>query len=242
MSIYYIPGAAASIFKVAVLNSKGGCGKSMLASNLASWYTVEGYDTALIDFDPQGSALRWLSLRDSERPTIHGVNGGNRSNSVTRSWQMRLPRETQRVVIDTPAGVRGFELGELIRQCEVIVIPVLPSDADIHAGAGFIADLLLDARIRSAGTRVVVVANRVKANTRIYTALRRFLERLDFPFIARFSDSQTYVQAAQQGLGICEMRSDALVQRELRQWRWLLASLEGSRQPRDQQPSPIAAS
>ncbi len=226
MSIYYIPGAAASIFKVAVLNSKGGSGKSMLASNLASWQAVKGFDTALIDFDPQGSAMRWLSLRSSQRPAIHGVNGGNRSNTVTRAWQMRLPKETQRIVIDTPAGVRGFELGELIRQCDVIVIPVLPSDADIHAGAGFIADLLLDARIRSAGTRVVVVANRVKANTRIYGSLQRFLSRLDFPFIAQFSDSQTYVQAAQQGLGICEMRPDPLVQRELAQWQRLLASLE----------------
>lgn len=240
MAIYYIPGAVASIFKVAILNSKGGCGKSMLASNLASWYAVKGFDTALIDFDPQGSALRWLSQRSSKRPTIHGVNGGDRTNTVTRSWQMRLPRETQRVVIDTPAGVRGFELGELIRQCEVIVIPILPSDADIHAGAGFIADLLLDARIRSAGTRVVVVANRVKANTRIYTSLQRFLSRLDFPFVAQFSDSQIYVQAAQQGLGICEIRPDALVQREVSQWHLLLESLELSADPRDTARSPAA--
>jgi len=238
MSIYYIPGAAASIFKVAVLNSKGGSGKSMLASNLASWYAIKGFDTALIDFDPQGSSLRWLNLRSSKLPTIHGVNGGDRSNTATRAWQMRLPNETQRVVIDTPAGVRGFELGELVRQCGVIVIPILPSDVDIHAGAGFIADLLLDAHIRSARTRVVVVANRIKSNTRIYASLQRFLSRLEFPLIAQFSDSQTYVHAAQQGLGIGEMRPDRLVQRELAQWHRLLASLELSVKLFDQARSP----
>jgi chromosome partitioning protein len=241
MSIYYIPGASANTFKVAVLNSKGGCGKSMLATNLSCWYAVEGFDTALIDFDPQGSALRWLTLRPSKHPTIHGVNGGHRSKTVTRSWQMRLPSETQRVVIDTPAGVRGFELGELIRQCDVIVIPVLPSDADIHAGAGFIADLLLDARIRSAGTRVVVAANRIKANTRIYASLQRFLARLEFPFVAQFSDTQSYVQAAQQGLGLCEMRPDPLVQREIVQWQRLLASIEVSAKPLEQTRAPVAA-
>lgn len=241
MSIYYIPGASPASFKVAVLNSKGGCGKSMIATNLACWYGVEGHDTALIDFDPQGSALRWLAQRRGKPPTIHGVNGGQRQKTVTRSWQMRLPAETERVVIDTPAGVRGFELGELIRQCDVIVIPVLPSDADIHAGAGFVADLLLDARIRSAGTRVVVVANRVRANTRIYASLQRFLARLDFPFVAQFSDIQTYVQAAQQGLGICEMRPDALVRRELAQWRRLMASLEGHLEPLDETHAPAAA-
>ncbi len=240
MSIYYIPGASAASFKVAVLNSKGGCGKSMIASNLACWYGTGGFDTALIDFDPQGSALRWLSQRRSRQPTIHGVNGGHREKTVTRSWQMRLPSETERVVIDTPAGVRGFELGELVRQCDVIVIPVLPSDADIHAGAGFVADLLLDARIRSAGTRVVVVANRVKANTRIYASLERFLGRLEFPFVAQFSDIQTYIQAAQQGLGICEMRPDALVRREVAQWRRLLGSLEGDVESFDEPRSPAA--
>jgi chromosome partitioning protein len=240
MSIYYIPGASAASFKVAVLNSKGGCGKSMIASNLACWYGTGGFDTALIDFDPQGSALRWLAQRRSRTPTIHGVNGGQRQKTVTRSWQMRLPGETERVVIDTPAGVRGFELTDLIGQCDVIVIPVLPSDADIHAGAGFIADLLLDARIRSAGTRVVVVANRVKANTRIYSSLQRFLDRLEFPFVAQFSDIQTYIQAAQQGLGICEMRPDALVRREVAQWRRLLGSLEGNIESVDELRSPAA--
>jgi chromosome partitioning protein len=137
--------------------------------------------------------------------------------------------------------VRGFELGELIRQCDVIVIPVLPSDADIHAGAGFIADLLLDARIRSAGTRVVVAANRIKANTRIYASLQRFLARLEFPFVAQFSDTQSYVQAAQQGLGLCEMRPDPLVQREIVQWQRLLASIEVSAKPLEQTRAPVAA-
>ena len=241
MSIYYIPGASAAGFKVAVLNSKGGCGKSMIASNLACWYGTQGFDTALIDFDPQGSALRWLSQRRSRQPTIHGVNGGQRQRTVTRSWQMRLPSGTERVVIDTPAGVRGFELGDLIGQLDVIVIPILPSDADIHAGAGFIADLLLDARIRSAGTRVVVVANRVKANTRIYASLQRFLDRLEFPFVAQFADIQTYVQAGQQGLGICELRPDALVRRELVQWQRLLAYLEGDVEPLEDASAPAAA-
>jgi len=240
MSIYYIPGASAASFKVAVLNSKGGCGKSMIASNLACWYGIGGFETALIDFDPQGSALRWLAQRRSSTPQIHGVNGGHRQKTVTRSWQMRLPGEIERVVIDTPAGVRGFELTDLVGQCDVIVIPVLPSDADIHASASFIADLLLDARIRSAGTRVVVVANRVKANTRIYTSLLRFLERLEFPFVAQFSDIQAYIQSAQQGLGICEMRPDALVRREVAQWRQLLASLEGDDESMDEPRSPAA--
>jgi chromosome partitioning protein len=85
-----------------------------------------------------------------------------------------------------------------------------------------------------------VVANRVKANTRIYSSLQRFLDRLEFPFVAQFSDIQTYIQAAQQGLGICEMRPDALVRREVAQWRRLLGSLEGNIESVDELRSPAA--
>ena len=214
-----------------MLNAKGGCGKSLVSTNLSSYYANAGFNTALIDFDPQGSALRWLSLRSRERAIVHGINGSRPSRGTTRTFQMRLPPETQRVVIDTPAGVRGCELGELVRQTDLIVIPVLPSDADIHATTGFIAELLLDARVRANGTRVAVVANRVRENTRIFHALQRFLNRLEFPFVAAFRDKQQYVQAAEMGMGIHEMQTRARVRHETAQWKCLVDWLESGAVP-----------
>ncbi len=226
MGVFYIPKVGSSARRIAVLNVKGGCGKSMIATNLASYYARTGFSTALMDFDPQGSAIRWLSLRDPDRAPVHGIDGSRRSSGVTRSWHMRMPPGTERVVIDSPAGVRGCELGELVRQTDLIVIPVLPSDADIHSTTGFIAELLLDARVRASGTRVAVVANRVRQNTRIFRSLQRFLNRLEFPFVAAFRDSQKYVRAAEQGMGIHEMQVQSRVRKELAQWANLVAWIE----------------
>ncbi len=84
------------------------------------------------------------------------------------------------------------------------------------------------------------VSRTCEAHTRIYNSLQRFLSCLDIPFVAQFSDSQTYLQPAQQGLGIRGMRSDPPVQREVVQWHRLLASLEVSVTPLDRDSSPSA--
>ena len=45
---------------IMVLNPKGGCGKSTLATNLASYYASQGKSVAIVDYDPQRSSLDWL--------------------------------------------------------------------------------------------------------------------------------------------------------------------------------------
>lgn len=240
MSLFSIPNIAENIRRIAVLNWKGGCGKSMLSANLASYYAAKGIQSVLIDHDPQGASLHWLNQRNGQgqHPLIHGINATARPNHLTRSFSMRLPPNAERVIIDTPAGLRGADLQELVRETDSIVIPVLPSDADIHAAASFIAELLLDARVKLSGTRVAVVANRVRHNTVIYHALDRFLKKLQFPLIATLRDSQAYVRAAEQGLGIHEMQPPSQVRREREQWRHIVGWLEQSATNSNRQSAP----
>ncbi len=208
--------------RILVINAKGGCGKSTLATNLAGYY---GERAALIDHDPQGSSMQWLSLRDNERPSVHGVNACRHNSGITRSFQMRLPERVDRVILDAPAGVHGLQLIELVREVDTLLIPVLPSPIDIHAASRFIADLLLVAKVRSRAIRVGVVANRVKANTRVYQRLESFLNTLEIPFVARLRDSQHYVRAAENGLGLHEL-NERRMQADLEQWQALLEWLE----------------
>lgn len=219
MGLYSIPNLSANIRRVTILNWKGGCGKSMISTNLASHFAGQGHQTVIIDHDPQGTALRWLSQRDESCPLIHGINATARSTQITRSFNMRLPPGTQRVVIDTPAGIRGPDLQELVRETDYILIPVLPSDADIHSAAGFIAELLLDARVKASGAKVGVIANRVRENTVIYQSLDRFLKQLQFPLITSLRDTQQYVRAAEQGLGILEIKPASRIRRDRKQWQ-----------------------
>lgn len=192
--------------RIIVMNSKGGCGKTTVATNLASRYANRGYATALFDYDPQASSMRWLTLRDPRQPGIHGVAAVEDSaRSVTRAWQLRIPPTTQRIVIDTPAGLHLQERLPQLRDADTVLVPVLPSSLDIHATTNFIRDLLLIAKLRSHGTRLAIIANRLRRNTRSLAALERFLTTLDIPVIARIQDIQRYVQAAEAGMGVHEL-------------------------------------
>ena len=203
--------------KIVLLNPKGGSGKTTLAINLASFFAVQGLQPTLMDMDPQGSSMRWLSKRTPQQPCIHGVAGYSRDSRVTRSFALRIPQESQRVIVDTAAATEAQRLPELTRDATAVLVPVLPSDIDIHAAAKCISDLLLVAKIHRSQQRIGVIANRVKKNTLMYQSLMKFLTTLDIPVIATLRDSQAYVRGADQGVGLFEMKP-YLVQDDLEQW------------------------
>jgi chromosome partitioning protein len=213
--------------KILIINSKGGCGKTTVATNLASYFMSQNLPTALLDFDPQGSSIRWLNLRPKSRPEIYGVHVASRKNNtgVTRSFQMRVPEETERMIIDAPAGIGGHELVDLINLVDTIVIPVLPSSIDIYAATRFIEELLIVGKVRKKGVNVAVVANRAKKSTITYRALQRFLKSLKLPFITTLRDTQNYVHAAERGIGLFEMW-DKRTDIDKAEWRPLVRWLE----------------
>ena len=211
--------------RIVVLNPKGGSGKTTIAINLASYYAVQGLRPVLMDYDPQGSSTRWLKKRSAPQPLIHGIAAFERNSRTTRSFQLRAPGDSQRQVIDTPAAIGPHEMPELTRSADAILVPVLPSDIDIHAASKCIADLLLVAKVKRSENRIAVIANRVKKQTLIYQALMRFLATLQIPIVATFRDSQNYIRAAELGVGIHEMKP-YLVREDIDQWNPLVDWLE----------------
>jgi chromosome partitioning protein len=210
--------------KIVVLNPKGGSGKTTLASNLASYFAVSGLKPTLMDLDAQGSSTRWLSKRAKGQAPIHGIAGYERNSRVTRSFAMRLPLDSERLIVDTAAAFEAQRLPDITRNATAVLVPVLPSDIDIHAATKCISDLLLIAKIRREEQRIAVIANRVKKHTVIYKALMKFLETLNIPVVATLRDSQSYIRAAETGLGIFEMKP-YLVREDLDQWLPLLGWL-----------------
>jgi len=129
-----------------------------------------------------------------------------------------------------------LKLQDSIRGAHAIIIPVLPSDIDIHAASRCIADLLLTGRIENRRERVAVVANRVKKQARMYETLKRFLHSLDIPFVATLRDTQNYIHAVEQGLGVHELK-DRNVKEDAYEWTALIEWVESRNAVSAQQPA-----
>jgi chromosome partitioning protein len=203
--------------RIVVLNPKGGSGKTTLAINLASYYASCQQKPVLMDFDPQGSSVRWVKKRQQAQAPIHVIAAFENDARTTRAFQMRVPPGTTHVIIDTPAALDSPKMPDITRDADKIIVPVLPSDIDIHACSRCIRDLLLVAKIRREDDRLGVVANRIRRNTLTYQSLIRFLQTLGIPIITTIRDSQNYVRAAELGIGVHEMKS-YIAREDVEQW------------------------
>jgi chromosome partitioning protein len=158
-----------------------------------------------MDYDRQGSTMGWLKRRPADLPEIHGIAAYKKSMQATQSWQLRVPVETETLLIDSPAGIDHDGLRELTRDSTSILVPVLPSTMDIHVVSHCIADLLLVAKIDRRDRKLAVIGNRTRKNTKSLSTLMRFLDSLGIPIIAVLRDTQNFVRSAEKGIGICEM-------------------------------------
>jgi chromosome partitioning protein len=210
--------------RIVVLNPKGGSGKTTIAINLASYLAAQGHTPVLMDFDPQGSSLRWVRKRKPTQPQVHVIAAFEKDTRSTRAFQLRVPERTTHIIVDTPAALEAHELPEMTRDADKVIVPVLPSDIDINTCSRCIRDLLLVAKIRREDDRIGVIANRIRRNTLIYQSLIRFLHTLHIPIVATIRDSQNYVRAAELGIGVHEMKS-YVAQEDVEQWlplvQWL---------------------
>ena len=205
---------------ILILNSKGGCGKTTLATNLASYYASKGAPVVLADFDPQGSSLAWLAARGENQPPIRGL----------AAWKdpLWVPRATKTVIMDMPAGLRGKPLTRLMRRAQTVIIPVLPSPMDMRAAADFIQALLAEHQRAELPTKLALMANRVRENSRAYDNLDEFLSAIKLPFITHLRENQNYLTAAERGVGIFELGL-ASAATDVEQWQPLIKWLKAKR-------------
>jgi chromosome partitioning protein len=187
---------------VLVASSKGGCGKSTLVTQLASNWAQEGKRTAIVDSDPQGSSFRWASLRPDNVPGVLALEGGRKALD-------KLPEDTERVLIDTPAGSHERELEPYIEHANALIVPVLPSSFDLHATLGFLQHLRSISRIKRGKLPVALVGNRLKPWTHAsQDAMAQLAEQAPFPVVAELRDTQAYVLLTSLGKGIFDYGSE----------------------------------
>ncbi|GAB6053902.1 ParA family protein [Magnetospira thiophila] len=187
------------MFVVAVANTKGGVGKSTLATHIAAHFARCGRATVLADLDRQKSSLAWLKRRPKDLPQITGIN--------LSKGEAKIPKGVERLVVDAGAAMRGQTVKDLVQQADLVVIPTLASAFDEDGILRFLKHLDKVKAVRKHKRRVAFVANRVRLNSRALDHLEGFLKSQEFPLVTHLRDTQLYVNAAQDGLSIFEMQS-----------------------------------
>ncbi len=206
---------------ILVLNAKGGCGKSTIATNLASYFASErGEKVVLADYDPQESSLAWLETRDKKWPHIEGV--------AAYKDPLRVAKDTDYVIMDAPARVHGKELTQLMRKAETVLFPVLPSPIDMRAAKKYMEELMKNGRVTRKEVKIGVIANRVRDNTIIFSDLYYFIKAMKLPYVATLRDRQNYIRAEERGIGIFEM-APSQVYYDLEDWEPLTKWLRSKR-------------
>lgn len=201
---------------VVVANPKGGVGKSTLATNIAGYWARQGHPVVLGDVDRQQSARLWLSLRP---PAARPIGTWDASADMIS----RPPRECRHAVLDTPAGLHGWRLGDVLKLADKIIVPLQPSVFDIFATREFLDQLA--AHRRAGRAEVGIVGMRVDERTRAAEQLHHFVDSLGFPVLGYLRDTQNYLHLAAHGLTVFDV-TPGRVARDLEQWQGICAWLD----------------
>lgn len=207
-------------FTVAVINLKGGTGKTTVAVHLAAAWAASGLRTALADFDRQKSALAWAKRR------AHGA-----SPVTVINWRDdfgKTPAAIQRLAVDCPAGLTSKRARDVVREADVVIVPLAASFFDERSTLRFLKRIEELKAIRKGKTAVFVLANRVRPASREAEALENLMLGHGYRLAGIIPDRALYPRLAAQGLTVFDVNTKAAREQQER-WMDIIEAIEDQR-------------
>lgn len=186
---------------IAVVNRKGGSGKSTLATHVAVWMSRRGEKVMLGDVDRQRSTVPWLRRRAAQVVSGEPLQGW----ATDPRNVLRPPSGVRHVVLDTPGGMQGFDLGRVAMYADILLLPLCDSLFDRESAAGCLEELRAHPRVSSGRVQVGVVGMRLDWSGYAEGRLREWAGGLAVPMVAAVRDSRAFVSAAERGLTVLDL-------------------------------------
>lgn len=199
---------------IVIANPKGGVGKSTIATNLAGYLASRGHGVMLGDVDVQQSSRAWLDLRPGSLRPIKRWDIGE--GNVARP-----PKGTTHMVLDTPAGIDGNKLDQVLRIADKVIVPLQASMFDILATQAFLQKLAA----QHGRYRLGVIGMRVNIRTRAADQLAHYVGNLGLPVLGYLRETQNYVQLAALGATLWDV-APSRVEKDVEQWQPLVQWVE----------------
>jgi len=184
---------------VAVLNRKGGVGKTTLATNLARAYQLKGWETVLVDTDEQATAQDWAATSEEVQvPITLGAEQPNLHEQIPRLNGYDV------AVIDGVAKMTKMSVSA-VKASDLVLIPIQPSAADFWT-AGELIDLIERRRTVGDGLQAAFVVSRAITGTNLANSAREALSGLELPALdARTHQRVAYPKALGKGLSVIDL-------------------------------------
>jgi chromosome partitioning protein len=218
---------------IAVVNRKGGSGKSTFAAHVAAWCAHQGLSVMLGDVDRQQSSRAWLRRRDASLPQIAPW-------AMDQKNMLRVPTGISHVVLDTPGGIHGFELARIVMFADAIVMPVCASMFDRESAAACHAELQALPRVASGRCRLAVVGMRIDGRTGAARTMSEWSAGLGVPFLGALRETQLYVRSLERGLTMFDLPPSQAAA-DLAQWAPIIEWMKPVLQPPQAANDPLAA-